>query len=258
MIPKRLFTTSKTKDLRPDLKAYMETAQRLHPDWVFEIIDNEEQDRFVQQNFPQYWDAYLALPHKIMQVDIFRYMKSYVDGGWYLDTDYELYRTLNEFEDCDMVLPISRESGDRDNPRDYEMYDICIYASSKENPFFLYLLDRFFKSPPPSNMEIYDVLVITGPVFFTDAVREYGVEREGWVRPSRQKFHPEYKRGVDFVKVEGQYGAHHCAEQWLPADFHSLRNKILRRVKRLLGKSRVHSAPSQAVKANKDGEGYLG
>lgn len=260
MIPKRLFTTSKTKEMRPDLQAYMDTAARLHPDWVFEVVTNPEQDQFVKDHFPQHWDAYQALPHKIMQVDIFRYMKSYVDGGWYLDTDYELFRTLDEFEGFEMVLPICRHTGDKDNPRPHDVYDMCIYASSEKNPFFLFLLDRFFSNPPPANAQIHDVLVYTGPMFFTDTLRAYGVERENWIAPERAKFHPVHKKGTGHVRSEEQYGAHHCAEQWLPADFHSLHRKIERRLKRLFGKSKVFATPAPAPVASvkKDGEGYLG
>ena len=88
MIPKIIHQTYKSTELPPVYKQCQETVLKLHPDFEYRFYTDEDMDRVVREEAPEYYEAFSALPRMIMKIDMFRYFLMYLYGGLYVDMDY--------------------------------------------------------------------------------------------------------------------------------------------------------------------------
>ena len=70
------------------------TWKRDYPEWDYILWDNDKMNSFVQEYYPQYWEAYNLFPYNIQRWDAIRYLFLYRFGGMYVDFDYESIRSI--------------------------------------------------------------------------------------------------------------------------------------------------------------------
>src|SRR4029077_84497 len=63
--------------------------------WRYVFRTDEDNDAFVKKYFPTYWGTYNTFPYTIQKVDAVRVMYLYIEGGLYMDLDYEILRPLD-------------------------------------------------------------------------------------------------------------------------------------------------------------------
>ena len=97
-----------------DLKTGGLRAQNRRRLWTDENVD-----RFVADNFPErIRGGFAALPLRIMQIDVFRYLLMHHEGGVYFDVDLELRKPLDSIlGEAEVLLPM--EEGSVARPRTY-------------------------------------------------------------------------------------------------------------------------------------------
>jgi inositol phosphorylceramide mannosyltransferase catalytic subunit len=97
-IPSRIFQTWKSKDHLPSKWAYWRsTLINKNPDFEFDFWDDDDNRRFIAENFAWFLPYYDAYPAEIYRADMIRYFYLYMNGGFYIDLDTECLRSLAEF-----------------------------------------------------------------------------------------------------------------------------------------------------------------
>ena len=70
-------------ELPDNFRLYGQSWKRDYPDWEYIQWNHESMNRFVQENYPEYWDIYNHFSYHIQQWDAFRYLVLYKMGGLY-------------------------------------------------------------------------------------------------------------------------------------------------------------------------------
>ena len=95
-IPKIIMQTWKTKDVPDKWKVSPKSIKRMMPDWKYVLMTDEDNRKFVKKHFPDFLPYYDDFPHGIQRCDAIRYMWLFVNGGIYMDLDYEMLHPLDE------------------------------------------------------------------------------------------------------------------------------------------------------------------
>lgn len=93
MIPKIIHHTSGTNSWEE--RRVIGQAKKIMPDFEFKFWSDQANADLIDHFFPQYVDAYHALPSGIVRTDVARCVYMYAYGGIYADTDYRFIRPLN-------------------------------------------------------------------------------------------------------------------------------------------------------------------
>src|SRR5262245_20164937 len=92
-------------DLPLARRASLVNARALHPDYDHRFFDDSSMREFLDAECPQYQDAYFGFPLAIQRFDFFRYLAIYRLGGFYLDLDVYLARSLEPLRAYTCVFP---------------------------------------------------------------------------------------------------------------------------------------------------------
>ena len=213
-IPKIIHQTYKNHNLPETYKMCQSEIKRLHPDFEYRFYTDEDIDRIMETEFPQYFDKFNELPRMIMKIDMFRYFLMYRYGGLYADMDYLMFKPF-DILDKKVVLPTNR---DLDN-NNLTYLGNCIFASVPNHPFWKSLMDTLFeidrKSLPSEGLD--NVLNSTGPGFVFKMYNNY-LNKNDINIPERILFHPPTKNDNQYIedlKKNGCYGMHMCSGLWL-------------------------------------------
>ena len=214
-IPKIIHQTYKNHNLPETYKMCQSEIKRLHPDFEYRFYTDEDIDRIMETEFPQYFDKFNELPRMIMKIDMFRYFLMYRYGGLYADMDYLMFKPF-DILDKKVVLPTNR---DLDNNNNLTYLGNCIFASVPNHPFWKSLIDTLFeidrKSLPSEGLD--NVLNSTGPGFVFKMYNNY-LNKNDINIPERILFHPPTKNDNQYIedlKKNGCYGMHMCSGLWL-------------------------------------------
>lgn len=159
-IPKNIFQTWKTKDLRqmiPAMREAIESNRRLHPDYLHEIYDDRDAREFIRREFPaRVLKAYDTIKPGAFKADLWRYCILYKRGGWYLDIKMRLSQRLDSIKGFTPMTPVLVRDG---RPRDLFQ---AVLAFPARHPFLenainqcVSNIDKRYYGPNP--------LSITGP-----------------------------------------------------------------------------------------------
>lgn len=186
------------KSLSPRALACISSLKRRHKEFQYEFWSDERMYAFVHEYYPQYESKFLALPRKIMQIDIFRLMLLYIHGGVYCDIDYRFFKSMAPWiKNCDLFLPLAKKPFGLGN---------ALMASSPRHVFWKLVIDDFFSNQIVSISQMPNgvagdefVLHNTGPAFITRMYKKYKnkMKQMGYIPkiPYRIFFHPHtYER----------------------------------------------------------------
>jgi mannosyltransferase OCH1-like enzyme len=95
MIPKIIHQTYKDNNLPEIYKICQNQIKKLCKNYQYNFYTDDDMNLFIKETFPEYYECFNSLPRKIMKIDMFRYFLMYKYGGWYLDMDYYLVKSLD-------------------------------------------------------------------------------------------------------------------------------------------------------------------
>lgn len=173
MIPKRIVQTHKNiqtvmedKELR---KAH-ESWKRFDKEFRYVFYDDEKQDLFMKNHFPNIYDMYKNLPLPVMKADLFRYCEIYVNGGIYADADAILIGSPYDFLIDKALLVIAPENDDH----------LCqwTFAAPPKSPILKSIIDTSVNKIKEVNEDYkslgqHFVHMTTGPGVFTKGIETY-------------------------------------------------------------------------------------
>ena len=220
MIPKILHHIWIGNNPIPDVNNYAATTvMKTHSDFEYKLWKDDDADKFIKTEFPEYYEKYNNLPRKILKIDMLRYFIMYKIGGLYTDMDYIMFKRF-DLLDYDCVIPCNRES-EEGNPTNLGN---CIFASKPGHSFWKMLIDSLFTMDrqflPYKTPE--DVFKNTGPMFVYDSYCQYKEKHTIHV-PRRKFFHPPTKLSWEEInelqKDNDIYGMHICTGLWAKPEY---------------------------------------
>ena len=216
-IPKIIHQTYKNHNLPKIYKMCQTEIKRLHPDFEYRFYTDEDMDRLMKTEFPEYYDKFNELPRMIMKIDMFRYFLMYKYGGLYTDMDYLMFNQFDMLNEK-VIIPCNRED-ENGNPI---CLGNCIFASQSNHPYWKSLMDTLFtidrtKLDYNTDKNIDGNVLGTGPMFVFAMWKTYSKINDDICVSKRSLFHPPTKNNNQYIeglKKDGCYGMHICTGLW--------------------------------------------
>jgi len=120
------------------------SLRRTNPGFEFLYFNDDDINKFLSLNYPEFLKSFQRLPLKIMKIDFFRYIAILHFGGFYFDQDVEGVKPLDEnIRNHDAVFPVDTyldlnkcKISDRYNSR---FKEFCVNGS----PIVAFLLGQY-------------------------------------------------------------------------------------------------------------------
>lgn len=98
-IPKILHKTTRALDEKDIQTSFFNECREMYTDdgWEVKLWMDDDIDKFVMEEFPQYYIKFIDITPKIKQIDAVRYLFMYRYGGIYTDMDSECIRSPTAF-----------------------------------------------------------------------------------------------------------------------------------------------------------------
>lgn len=222
-VPKIIHQTWKDTVIPKEWVPYQEKVKALHPDWEYRLWTDNDNDRFIQEHYPDLFPIYQKYPKPVMKADVIRYAIMDKIGGFYLDLDYEMLKPFDL--EGSVILPMSREKamGDAD-----DRIGNCILASEPGHVFWKAVIRDLIDDPFDIGTDEIDVEKATGPLLLTKVY--FGRSWEDIVTPSRPLFHPPSPRKEKAYRAildKGiAYGIHHAHGSWRQPQWKKFLKKV--------------------------------
>jgi mannosyltransferase OCH1-like enzyme len=174
MIEKNIFQSWNTRDLPKPVQDRIDNFKAMNPDYKYQLYIDEEMDKFVNDTYPgEIADAYNKLNIIVAKVDLWRYLILYTYGGVYLDLDSDILKPLNTLiKDTDEAIITSEGHAQNDGaPQRFICYVQWGLIFKKGHPILKKTVDMIVENIH-TNKFPNDILKMTGPVVFTNAVKE--------------------------------------------------------------------------------------
>lgn len=188
-IPRRIIQTEKSRDLPLLPKAATTNLRLLNPSFEYLFFDDDQVEKFIDAEFPQYKSVFDSFPARIQRYDFFRYLAVYRLGGFYFDTDVLLASGIDDLLQFGCVFPFEHLTVHNFLRREYGMdWEVGNYAfgAVPGHPFLDAIIKNcvraakdpewsrpMLKSIPRMFRDDYYVLVTSGPSLVSRTLAEY-------------------------------------------------------------------------------------
>jgi mannosyltransferase OCH1-like enzyme len=105
-IPKIIIQTWKTNDIPEKYANDIDSVKKLNPDFTYMFFTDDDIDKFISNNYPEYYTTFKNLPTIIQKIDYFRYIAVYHYGGFYFDLDITGLYPLHELLNYECIFPV--------------------------------------------------------------------------------------------------------------------------------------------------------
>jgi hypothetical protein len=109
-IPARIIQTWKQKVIPARYRKCQESLRAFNPKFEFLVFCDAEMTQFVKAYYPEYVETFEALPSIISKTDLFRVLAVHRLGGFYLDLDVILIRSLEPVRVHSCVFPFENKA----------------------------------------------------------------------------------------------------------------------------------------------------
>lgn len=164
MIPKVIYQTWYTKSLPKPIQVSIERMMEQNPNYTHQLYDDVDIETFIANNFDSnILTAYKSLTVGAAKADLWRYLMLYKNGGVYLDVDSVIYGKLDDLiiDDCAII---SRE-------KNYGKFVQWCLIYPANHPILKICIDKCIFNI--TNKTTNDILELTGPVVYSQSIREY-------------------------------------------------------------------------------------
>tara|TARA_Y100000389_G_C17462238_1_gene522704 strand:+ start:551 stop:2077 length:1527 start_codon:yes stop_codon:yes gene_type:complete len=212
MIPKIIIQTWKDETLRLKYCKYVDILKELCPDFEYLFFNNDDVEKFVSENFPEYVEYFNSFEINIQKYDFFRLLAVYFYGGFYIDIDFELTQSLSTLCENNCVFP---KEYDENNKLGYPftLGNYC-FGSSKNNEFIkecileIVAIQEKIKTLQQNKQDRikkdFYVFETTGPLLITNTFFNF-----------KKQDQITLLEGTPFQPYKfGYYGTHHMEGSW--------------------------------------------
>jgi mannosyltransferase OCH1-like enzyme len=213
VIPKIIHQTARTKSLSPEENRLRRRAKKLMPDWEMRLWDDRDNLQLMERHLPQFSVRFENIKRGVVKADIARCLYMYAFGGFYLDTDYKLLRSIpDELLRNKCILPASRDA-DPLNPG-FRIGN-AILASEPGQEFWKCFVAEIFADSNLDDLPEGLVESITGPEGLTAFYLRHREFHSSLYIAEKWLFHPRITwHGISHDRAFPSYGAHLCWGSW--------------------------------------------
>lgn len=216
-----IIQTWKTKEIPIQYYKFVENLKLHCSNFKFLFFTDEDILEFVSNKMPQYQETFSKLPHKIQQLDFFRYLAVYYYGGIYLDMDVLIEQSLqglyNEPEICKFAIESENNNDIYFKKQDVNFIvgNYAFYAPAK-HPFIKEIIDNVV-NPRLTDLDIHEVTKTNGD----SDEQVYVYCTTGPVLVTQTYVDSKLKSKIELLRTQpfkndrfGIYGQHYCHGTW--------------------------------------------
>jgi len=181
--------TWKHASLRWPLSACADSFRKWNPDWEYRLWTDEECEKLIAEELPEFYPTYLAYPKGIFRADIFRVAVLYLRGGVYADLDVECLQPLDDLIQAvgdgkwEVLLARDHPAHEKLHWQDRAMWMNAFFVAKAGSRFLKDVLAQYAR-----NLELGcafdDVVGQTGPGLFSRVIEHSGHGVYGYgIRP---------------------------------------------------------------------------
>ena len=185
--------------------------------------------RFVQENYPEYWDIYRQFPYHIQRWDAIRYLILYKTGGMYVDFDYESLKNMDELitgKSCCFALEPEYQYTFF---RKKIMFNNALMFCTPGHPFMKIIIEAVFSEKMlkyPTSPKDTCVMNTTGPWVLIDLYEKLSVQEKNnvylipakYVTPLDGYQARLYREGENNLTIQNHlqeaYAVHYFFGEW--------------------------------------------
>ena len=188
-IPRLIIQTLKNNDIPSKYINSIRSIKRYNPNYKFMFFTDKDIDKFIKEEYPQYYSTYKRLPVIIQKIDFFRYIAVYHYGGIYFDLDMTGLYPLDNILKYECVFPVdtiltpvkcasNRFKKYCDKGYDYILGQYAFGAKPK-HPFIKALIDGIndnidkYIQKFKTNQTLHYVYASTGPDYVMNIYLDY-------------------------------------------------------------------------------------
>jgi len=235
-IPKIIIQTWKTREIGGIIGNLIEKLKLNNPDFEYKFFTDEDIVKFVQTQYPEYFDVFNAFEYNIQKIDFFRYLCVFHFGGFYFDIDMDIDRSIAPLCSHECVFP--KECNLEKEVMNFKAKGLGIlignyaFGAAPKNSFLKLCIDNIVspcikRADIPNNDARYrphkphtmsemikldsymnHVLYTTGPVLVTQSYMDYKDKK------TIKILEPSTYRIYQF----GDYGFHRAIGTWKTTD----------------------------------------
>ena len=233
MIPKIIHQTWKTKTVPEKWKESVDSCKQLHADFQHIIWTDKDMEKFVKEEYPDFYKTYKSYTYHIQRCDAFRYLVLYKYGGIYLDMDIMCNKKLNTLLNYDLVIaPSISVNG---------IYTNSFFMSIPRHPFLKYCIEQLveYKNAYQYFGKHLHVMNSTGPLFMTNRLDDYGKIKNFYIL-SYKEFAGDCNICNEHVCKGGIYFTHIKGNSWHEIDS-TIYNFVLCNKNKIIGSMLIGS-----------------
>ena len=219
MIPKIIHACWLGKGEMPvDQQEYIEGWRKLHPDYEIMLWNDEMFEKYLDDS--KFVKDSLAKKKYGFLSDYFRFTILYKFGGIYIDTDVEMFKSLDEFLNCKMFMGFIFDSS----------IGTALFGTEKENPLML----EWLKILENDYVEKGDFTVSNDWItkYFLDNFKDFKLNGERQSLKCGIEIYPKdyFERFQVDKKSGGGYAEHHCYGSWSDNKHTPLYKRMLKKI----------------------------
>ena len=174
MIPKNIHLIFLRKD-EPFPELFEKCKQEIqvnHPDWNIRLYNKDDAQDILNQDLPEYIEAYNAFYHNVQKADFLRLALVYLYGGFYMDLDMLSLKPLDELRKYNLVLGeekiVCQAEQEALNLRYRLRIANYMFGGIPKHPFLHRIMDEMAERATIILKSQQEILDITGPGLLTD------------------------------------------------------------------------------------------
>jgi mannosyltransferase OCH1-like enzyme len=177
MIPKIIHQIweGRNEYLRNSYKLLGETWKEHHPDWKYELWEENRMNDFIYDYFPEMVDIYFGYQYNVQRWHVIRYLILYQMGGLYVDFDYECLEAFDKYITNESKCYFAMEPEQHRCFFGKSIYfNNALMVTPPGHPFFNYVIAHLqAMSIAYSGDKYREVLNTTGSLMLTNLYEKY-------------------------------------------------------------------------------------
>jgi mannosyltransferase OCH1-like enzyme len=228
-IPKIIIQTWKEENIPKKYYNDIKSLMKNNKDYEYIFFTDNNIEKFLQDNYSEYYKTYKKLPYKIQKIDFFRYIAIYHYGGFYFDLDISGLLPLDDLLKYDVIFPIDLHlkndcndirtskfcDNDNNNLKINYLLGQYAFAATKNNKFIKYIIDGIHinidkyidiiekEKDKDFDREIY-IYKTTGPDYITEMYLNYDDKENIFIIKNKDNYQQYF----------GDYAQHNYYGTW--------------------------------------------
>lgn len=229
-VPRIIHQTWKTNEVPKRFLEFQSSWKRHHPGWEYRLWTDADNQRLIDECYPQYAEFYRRLPYPILRVEFVKSAYLHRFGGLYVDLDFEALRPLDPLL-RNREIVVGRETGGMGHylrRRDYILN--ALIGSTPGHDLWAQLMQRVFERfRPKRRLQLYEVYILRAVIEIMDDMIEerrrntssIAVYSHDVLYPSSQAERSVEQRRLVAARMNS-FAVHHYDDSWFSPTFRLL------------------------------------